>query len=55
PYLISLRLQSSFYSFLILSFSCIICSFMAIFFVGCKASERVFVVDQVRKLIKNNL
>ena len=54
-YLISLRLQSSFYSFLILSFSCIICSFMAIFFVGCKASERVFVVDQVRKLIKNNL
>ena len=55
PYLISLRLQSSFYSFLILSFSCIICSFMAIFFVGCKASERVFVVGQVRKLIKNNL
>jgi len=28
---------------------------MAIFFVGCKASERVFVVGQVRKLIKNNL
>lgn len=52
PYFISLQLQSSFYSFLILSALCIICSFITIFFVGCKKSERILVINQVRKIVK---
>lgn len=52
PYLVGLQLGPSFYSFLILSLLCVICSFVAIFFIGCKASERLLVVNQTRKIMK---
>ena len=52
PYICSQYLCEGFISFLIITLITIVCTVITIFYIGCNKSERKFIVDKLKKVIK---
>ena len=54
PLVLCLKLQDGLQSFLLLSSLAIVCTSVAVFFVGCKKEERVFVLNKAKDFIQKH-